>query len=146
MHRSEQVLLLAVRLWAVMPEDLRASCQLLPREPPAPPRGFFQGRNEESNEKAAGGAAAAAAAFFTAAHLELLLPMLRATSAAQPRLHSLWPTLLALLLPGFSAARVRWCSTCHPSRSSPPCKRVHAVLIMPLACSFEHVLIMYGIS
>lgn len=33
--------------------------------------------------------------------------MLRASSAAHPRLHALWPTLLALLLPGYSIARVR---------------------------------------
>ena len=106
---NEQVLLLAVRLWAVMPEDMCASCQLLPRGSAAPPRGFFQRGNNADGSKNnvdAGAAEAAAAAFFTAAHLESLLPVLRASSAAQPRLHSLWPTLLALLLPGFSADRV----------------------------------------
>ena len=40
-------------------------------------------------------------------HAQELLPVLRASSAAHPRLHTLWPTLLALLLPGYSIARVR---------------------------------------
>jgi len=38
---------------------------------------------------------------------QALLPVLRASSVAHPRLHSLWPTLLALLLPGYALARVR---------------------------------------
>ena len=117
MHRAAQALLLAVRLWPVMPEELRASCQLLPAGAAAPPKGFFTGSSGGASKKKSkaltpDGAAGAAASFFTTAHLQSLLPVLRLTSGAHPRLHSLWPTLLALLLPGFSADRVR-CSH-HP--------------------------------
>lgn len=38
---------------------------------------------------------------------QALLPVLRASTAAHPRLHTLWPTLLALLLPGYTPAQVR---------------------------------------
>ena len=108
LHRAAQALLLAVRLWPSMPEELRASCQLLPPGAPTPPRGFFtRSSGGASKKKQASGAVGAAAAFVTAAHLRALLPVLRLTSAAHPRLHSLWPTMLALLLPGFSADRVR---------------------------------------
>lgn len=37
----------------------------------------------------------------------MLLPVLRASSAAHPRLHALWPSLLSLLLPGHTPSRVR---------------------------------------
>ncbi len=47
----------------------------------------------------------AAGVFFTPQHLTTLLPVLRATSAAVPRLHSTWPALLALLLPTFVMQR-----------------------------------------
>ena len=118
MARAAQALLLAVRLWPMMPEDLRASCQLLPAATAAPPKGFFTAGTGSSTHKkkskaaSSDGAAGAAAAFFTMAHLRSLLPVLRLTSGAHPRLHSLWPTLLALLLPGFSADRVRWGARC----------------------------------
>ena len=44
--------------------------------------------------------------FFHPDHLASLRPLLRATTAAHPRLHLLWPSLLALLLPGFAPKRV----------------------------------------
>ncbi len=115
-----------------MPDDLRAACQLLPAGVAAPPRGFFTGSGGASKKKSKAsspdGTAGAAAAFFTAAHLQALLPVLRLTSGAHPRLHSLWPTLLALLLPGFSADRVRWA----------PCILYTAVLLGTSECNSAH--------
>lgn len=52
-------------------------------------------------------AAAAAAAFFSEEHLQTVLPVLRGSSSSHPRLHSLWPTLFALLIPGFKAVKVQ---------------------------------------
>ena len=37
-----------------------------------------------------------------------MLPALRAASASHPRLHSVWPSLLAFLLPGFKVDRVSY--------------------------------------
>lgn len=97
-----QALLLALRLWPLMSQALRASCPLLPAV-------------DIPNSSAAGGtsrttayvnSAEGAGAFFNAGHLAKLLPVLRATTAAHPRLHLLWPTVLALLLPGFAPKRV----------------------------------------
>lgn len=85
-----------------MPADVREKCLLLPAICTPPPAAFFRaGSNAE-----AGGAAEAAAAFFTPQHMRTLLPVLRATSQAHPRLHSVWPSLLALMLPGFTADKV----------------------------------------
>lgn len=46
-------------------------------------------------------ASTSAAAFFSPSHLTEILPILLASHSAHPRLHLLWPTLLALLIPGF---------------------------------------------
>ena len=54
----------------------------------------------------------AAAAFFSEQHLQILSPVLKGSSSSHPRLHSLWPTLLALLLPGFKAVKVSNSSVC----------------------------------
>ena len=97
-----QALLLAVRLWSVMPPDVRQKCLLLPAGCTPPPATFFHAATNAE----AGGAPEAAAAFFTPQHVRTLLPVLRAASGAHPRLHSLWPSLLALLLPGFTADKV----------------------------------------
>lgn len=96
-----QALLLAIRLWAVMPADVRRSCPLLPVGCTPPPADFFRAG------AGGGDASEAAAAFFTPQHVRALLPVLRLTSQSHPRLHSVWPTLLALLLPGFTADKVR---------------------------------------
>jgi DNA polymerase phi len=99
---TPESLLLALHLWPRLPPRTAAACPLLPRGA-APPADFFA-----SPAAAAGSApaAAAAAALFSRQHLAALLPALRATTAAHPRLHSVWPTLLALLMPGFSADKV----------------------------------------
>ncbi|KAK9825628.1 hypothetical protein WJX81_000686 [Elliptochloris bilobata] len=94
-------LLLAVRLWGRLPADLAAQCALLPAGAPPPPADFFTSTAHDGAHAAPG----AAAAFFSRAHLQELLPVLRASSAPHPRLHALWPTLLALLLPGYTPAR-----------------------------------------
>jgi DNA polymerase phi len=96
---SPEALLLALRLWSRLPPALRAACPLLPPGGAAAPAALFAaaGPLGAADVKAA---AAAAAAFFTDAHLRRVLPALRATSNAHPRLHSVWPALLALLNPG----------------------------------------------
>jgi DNA polymerase phi len=97
-----QALLLALRLWPLMPQQLRDSCALLPvadiSDLPA------SGGSSHTTVYAASGQGAAA--FFASSHLSKLLPVFRATSGAHPRLHTLWPTVLALLLPGFAPKRV----------------------------------------
>lgn len=97
-----QALLLALRLWPLMPQQLRGSCALLPHadvdDLPASGGG--------SHTTAYATSAQGAAAFFASSHLAKLLPVFRATSVAHPRLHTLWPTVLALLLPGFAPKRV----------------------------------------
>lgn len=103
---SPEALLLALRLWPRLPAASAASCPLLPGGFKAKqlPAAMFTDPAAAAGSKAV---AAAAAAFFTKQHLTALLPVLRATTAAHPRLHSVWPTLLALLIPGFSADKVR---------------------------------------
>jgi DNA polymerase phi len=97
-----QALLLALRLWPLMPQQLRKLCALLPAvditDVPA--------AGGSSHTTAYAASAQGAAAFFAPEHLGKLLPVLRATSVAHPRLHTLWPTVLALLLPGFAPKRV----------------------------------------
>ena len=93
-----QAFLLAIRLWSKLPADLLSEVSLLPQGITSPPDSFFT--------KGQGSASAAAAAVFSQQHLQTLLPVLRSTSSSHPRLHSLWPTLLALLLPGFTAVKV----------------------------------------
>lgn len=101
---TPEALLLALRLWPRLPPAVAAACPLLPSGVKAKlPRGLFTDPAAASSK----GAAAAAAAFFSKQHLGALLPALRATTAAHPRLHSVWPTLLSLLIPGFSADKVR---------------------------------------
>ena len=112
-HPSLQALLLAVRLWSSLPADVLQKTSLLPRGAEPPPAGFFKQSGDSTQP-------VAAAAFFTEQHLQTLLPILKSSSSSHPRLHSLWPTLLALLLPGFTAVKVRQhiepspelCSTC----------------------------------
>lgn len=104
---SPEALLLALRHWPRLPATAAAACPLLPGGFKAKqlPAALFSDPAAAAGSKAV---AAAAAAFFTKQHLAALLPVLRATTAAHPRLHSVWPTLLALLIPGFSADKVRW--------------------------------------
>lgn len=96
---------MAVRLWPAIPAGLLESCPLLPplqRPLTAGSRGLLV----TEAYSAAPEAAAAAEALFSRAHLLRLLPVLRASTASHPRLHLLWPTLLALLMPGFSPRSV----------------------------------------
>lgn len=102
---TPEALLLALRLWPRLPPAVAAACPLLPGgfKGKLPPRLFSDPAAAAGNKAVA----AAAAAFFTQPHLTSLLPVLRGTTAAHPRLHSVWPTLLALLIPGFSADRAQ---------------------------------------
>lgn len=100
-----EALLLALRLWPRLPPAAAAACPLLPAgfKSKQLPAALFDDPAAAAGSKAV---AAAAAAFFSRPHLASLLPVLRATTAAHPRLHGVWPTLLALLIPGFSADKV----------------------------------------
>ena len=102
---APQALLLALRLWARMPAGLRAACALLPAGAPPPPETLFTALPGEQASPVP-----AAAALFAPAHLYKLSPALLEASGAHPRVHSLWATLLALLLPGFTPAKV--CPPC----------------------------------
>lgn len=111
-----QALLLAVRLWPVIPQELLEAIPLLPPlKRPLTLGATGGGVLVTEAYSAAPESAAAAAALFSQAHLQRLLPVLRATTASHPRLHLLWPTLLALLMPGFSPRSVRP----HPSHYLP---------------------------
>ena len=91
--------MLALRLWRFMPAELRKASGLLPACAAAPSAQVFtQGRNVKDK-----GDTAVAAALFSENHLDKVAPLLRPTTQGHPRLHTVWPTLLALLLPGYSA-------------------------------------------
>ena len=102
---TPEALLLALRLWPRLPPAVAAACPLLPPGFKAKqlPAGLFSAPAAAAGSKAV---AAAGAAFFTRQHLTALLPVLRSTTTSHPRLHSLWTTLLALLVPGFTADKV----------------------------------------
>jgi hypothetical protein len=101
-----------MRLWPLLPPDLAKSCPLLPAldRPLDPAPSLSRGVPASEAFASCDGADEAADAFFTGEHLAVVLPLLRTTTAAHPRLHQLWPSVLALLLPGFSPRRVRICS------------------------------------
>ena len=88
-----------------MPSSLLKQTSLLPSNVQPPSTDFFT--VSDMPKDAAAAAAAAAAAFFSEQHLQTVLPVLRGSSSSHPRLHSLWPTLFALLLPGFKAVKVQ---------------------------------------
>lgn len=116
-------LLLAMRLWPLLPPDLAKSCPLLPAldRPldPAPP--LSRGVPASEAFASCDGADEAADAFFTGEHLAVVLPLLRTTTAAHPRLHQLWPSVLALLLPGFSPRRTPGAKRVEAQRARPGC-------------------------
>ncbi|GAB4814705.1 hypothetical protein N2152v2_001751 [Parachlorella kessleri] len=95
---SPEALLLAVRVWGRLPAAVAAACPLLPPGCKPPPPTLFT----DPSVSAARAAEPAAAALFSEAHLELLVPVLRGSTQSHPRLHGVWPTLLALLIPGFN--------------------------------------------
>lgn len=97
-----QALLLALHLWPALPESLLPEVKLLPAGVTSPPADFFSNPDAPKDL-----AAPAAAAFFAEKHLQQLLPVLRASSSSHPRLHSVWLTIFALLLPGFTAVKVK---------------------------------------
>lgn len=99
-----QVLLLALRLWGSMPSALLKQTSLLPSDVRSPCTDFFTAPDMPKDAAAAG---AAASAFFSEQHLQTVLPVLRGSSSSHPRLHSVWPTVFALLLPGFKAVKVQ---------------------------------------
>lgn len=85
-----------------MPSTLLQQTSLLPSNVQPPSTDFFTVSDTPKDA-----AAAAAAAFFSEQHLQTVLPVLRGSSSSHPRLHSVWPTVFALLLPGFKAVKVQ---------------------------------------
>ena len=85
-----------------MPSALLKQTSLLPSDVRSPCTDFFTVSDTPKDA-----AAAAAAAFFSEQHLQTVLPVLRGSSSSHPRLHSVWPTVFALLLPGFKAVKVQ---------------------------------------
>ena len=98
---SMQDLLLALRMWPFMPAELLSECPMLPSGCPAPSAGAFTGSDNARSVSTAG------AAFMTAQHLRSLSGVLADASASHPRIHSVWLTLLSLLIPGFTPVKVR---------------------------------------
>ena len=97
---SMQDLLLALRMWPFMPADLLSECPMLPRGCPAPSAGAFTGSEDARSASTAG------ATFMNAQHLDSLSGALADASASHPRVHSVWLTLLSLLIPGFTPIKV----------------------------------------
>lgn len=91
--------MLALRLWPFMPPSLISECRMLPRDCPAPSPGAFTGAKDAKSASTAG------AAFMTGPYLSSLRGAL-ADSASHPRIHSVWLTLLSLLIPGFTPVKV----------------------------------------
>ncbi len=102
---SPESLLLALRLWHVLPAATLKSCALLPALPAgsAPPPPAFWDAPASVPRSAV---APAAAALFTPSHVGKLTPVLLASSGSHPRLHPVWGCLMALLVPGFSPLKV----------------------------------------
>ena len=98
-----QVLFMALRLWGRLPADVAAGCSVLPQGVQPPAVDFFT----TSKPAAASHPEDAAAAFFSAEHLAKVLEPLRSSTSSHPRLHSVWTTVLALLIPGFTPSKVR---------------------------------------
>ena len=132
-----------------MPFTLLKQTSLLPSNVQSPSTDFFTVSDTPKD------AAAAAAAFFSEQHLQTVLPVLRGSSSSHPRLHSLWPTLFALLLPGFTAVKVELSSVrfVMPTGAYTPLQRavtsdglidMHAVPrdveLMPWSCTVEAAL------
>ncbi|KAG2493575.1 hypothetical protein HYH03_008094 [Edaphochlamys debaryana] len=96
---TAETLMLALALWPKLPAAAVRACRLLPPNTPPPPPELFAAGTPPASVAAA--AAATAAGLFTREHVAVLTPALLATSAAHPRMHSLWGYVLPLLLPGY---------------------------------------------
>ena len=128
---SPEALLLALRLWHRLPADVCAACPWLPAGNAAPPAALFDATDSlaRGNGSGNGGATGAAAtAFFTEQHLRQILPALRTSTHSHPRLHSVWPTLLTLLLPGFTLDKEqRLRDTAAPGKRTVSVPALHAL-------------------
>ena len=104
---TPEALLLALVLWPKLPPAAVKACKLLPAGTPPPPSEVFSsaGGAPPAAGAVATAAAATAAGLFSKEHIKVLQPVLLATSASHPRLHTLWHYLLPLLLPGFRPYR-----------------------------------------
>ena len=89
-----------MRLWPYMPSDLLSECPLLPKNCPVPSPGAYSGLQDVKSASTAG------AAFMTSSHLSSVSSALAEGSASHPRVHSVWLTLLTLLIPGFTPVKV----------------------------------------
>ncbi|CAD7701672.1 unnamed protein product [Ostreobium quekettii] len=94
---TPEVILLAVRLWGALPEEVLSACSALPSLEVAPPLHWMQCKGSQRPEAVS----SAAAAFFTGSHLQQILEPLKKASESHPNVHSVMHTLLQLLIPGF---------------------------------------------
>ena len=97
-----QALFLVLRLWSRSSPDFIATCPLIPPKAAPPSKTFFTNSKPDAGNHPVD----AADALFSPSHLQRLLSPLRLSSASHPRLHLIWPTLLALLIPGFTSSKV----------------------------------------
>ena len=113
---SPEAALIALRLWPRLPSSASfdcSRCAFLPRdrEAPRPAAGFFDDPSSAAAPSSCKSAAAASVALFSSSSPSSsssssnspLTSALVAAAATHPRLHRLWTTVLALLLPGFDA-------------------------------------------
>lgn len=98
---SPEALALAVRLSGRMSAEQRNACTHLPPGSPGFSAAVFNATNKKARSKSD---AAAAAAFFTEQHMRQLVPVLRSSTQAHPRLNVVWPTLLVALVPGYATS------------------------------------------
>ena len=101
-----QALLVSLRLWGRLPKSILKQCSLLPHVKHAPPPDYLTSHGTARHKHTT----TAATAFFAPEHLRSLVEGLRSSTSAHPAMHSVWPTLLALLLPDFSLDQVIFCA------------------------------------
>jgi DNA polymerase phi len=103
---TPESMLLALRLWHVLPPEQLARSRLLPslRAGQAPPPALFWQQPLSVKRKQVD---AAAAAVFDARHVQVMADALLLSTGSHPRLHPVWGCLLALLMPGFVPLKVR---------------------------------------
>jgi DNA polymerase phi len=139
---TPEALQLALHLWPRLPKAVAKRCPLLPRGQ-APSAGLFTAGGSHTYTEAD---AAAAAAFFAPKHLSQLTEVVRQSSSAMPRLHSVWQHMLRLLLPGFAMrhgdappSTVKH-GTCAPGTPREPARR-HILQTTLLSLLSHHIFV-----
>ena len=134
-----QDLMLALRVWPLMPPDLISECPMLPNNCPAPSVGAFTGSQNVQSASTAG------LAFLTPAYLSSVGEALADASASHPRVHSVWLTLLSLLIPGFTPVKVRSSPRYSPVRGNIAFCLTFPHSMGPLVRSYPPVSVIFAI-